>query len=85
MRAELISETPAKIVGVSYKEGYKSVQAQTTIKYSYVVNEKTFYGEKINLGDDRKKFKVGDTAKVCYNPHSPAESQVREVSYRCGS
>jgi hypothetical protein len=85
IRAELRTETPAQIVSVSYKEGVKNVQDQTTIKHRYVVNGKTFDGEKINLGDARHGFKVGGSAKVCYNASSPAESQVREASYRCGS
>jgi hypothetical protein len=85
MRGKLSSEAPAQVTDVSFKEGYKGVRDETTVRYRYVVNGKTYEGEKVNLGDDRRRFRVGAPAKVCYDAKSPGDSQVRELSYQCGS
>lgn len=85
MRGRLTSEAPAQITGISFKEGYKNVRDETTIRYRYVVNGKTYEKEKVNLGDERERFKVGTVAKVCHDPEAPENGQVREISYQCGT
>ena len=85
MRGKLTSEVPAQITGVSFKQGFKNHRDETTVRYRYVVGGRVYDKEKMNLGDYRSKFSVRSPAKVCYDPELPENSQVREMSYRCGT
>jgi len=58
---------------------------ETDIEYRYTVNGKAYDGVSEKDGDVTGSFRTGSSAKVCYNPSQPNESDVFENNHRCGS
>jgi hypothetical protein len=97
----LTAEAPAEITSVFLDRDWKTSRRrsgsnnrrrtkttttyETDIAYRYTVNGKVYEGETEKDGDLTGNFRTGSTAKVCYNPSKPDESDVFENSYRCGS
>lgn len=88
---KLLSEARAEIVKVEPKISRESDgmsvsdKIQTfTVTYRYEMN-----GQKIERNEDLSRnaykiFKVGENAKVCYNPQNPSETKLFLNSHICG-
>jgi hypothetical protein len=94
----LTAEAPAQVVTVSLDRGRRTTttnrnrrrtrrtneNTETDIRYQYAVNGRTYDATAEKDGDQTSTFKVGMTAKVCYNPSNPEESEVFPSNYTCG-
>lgn len=88
---KLLNEAKAEIVKVEPKISRESDgmsvsdKIQTfTVTYRYEIN-----GQKIERNEDLSRnaykiFKVGENAKVCYNPQNPSEIKLFLNSHICG-
>jgi hypothetical protein len=84
--ARLTAEAPASVTSVNLDTGSrkKRFDTDTRISYRYVVGGRTLDGAYTKNGDQRSVFRVGMSAKVCYNPARPEESEVFTPDHRCG-
>jgi hypothetical protein len=84
--ARLTAKAPASVTSVSLDRGSrkKRFDTDTRVSYRYVVGGRTLDGAFTKNGDQRSTFKAGMSAKACYNPSKPEESEVFKPDHRCG-
>jgi hypothetical protein len=81
--ARLTSETVGVVEELSVNEDVESTT--THIEYTYVVDGQRIAGLVNKAGDYGADFRVGVTAKVCFNPQKPRESDMFPKEHVCGS
>ncbi len=57
----------------------------THIRYRYVVGGNDIENEKLVRGDAREDYRIGASAKVCFDPAHPREAVMIEADEMCGS
>jgi hypothetical protein len=96
--ARLTAEAPARVITVSLDRGRRttttnrnrrrtrrtSENTETDIRYQYTVGGRTFDATVEKDGDQTSTFKVGMSAKACYNPSNPEESELFPPGHPCG-
>ena len=88
---KLLNEAKAEIVKVEPKISRESDgmsvsdKIQTfTVTYRYEMNGQKIEGKEDLSRNAYKIFKVGENAKVCYNPQNPSEIKLFLNSHICG-
>lgn len=89
-RKHLTAEVPANITDVSARRDISPQTGQTNriinilVSYNYVIDGKKFERSVILSKDADKSFKVGQHAKVCYNPQRYEKAELVAADYNCG-
>jgi hypothetical protein len=88
--ARLTAEVPASIVGLYVRRGQSPQTGATAgvvnvlIEYRYEIEGKQ-YARQVTMSETAaKSFKVGQPAKVCYNPGNPDEAKLFSGGHQCG-
>lgn len=88
---KLLAEAEAEIVEVQPKYSRESDGSSVwdkivsfSVKYRYEIN-----GQKLERTEDMsrnayKTFKVGESAKICYDPQNPSEVKLFSLPHSCG-
>lgn len=73
-------------VDVEYEEKEDSIRKQKNYipVFQYIVNGKTVESSSNIISRDKKKYKVGDTAEILFNPSKPSEFVIKGKSKKSG-
>lgn len=67
---------------VNQDEGKR--RTTTHIRYRYIAGGNSFENEKLVRGDVREDYRIGATAKVCFDPAHPREAVIIDADEMCG-
>ncbi len=88
-RAQMTAEAPARIVDIyaprrtSEQDGRLGWIVYVNVTYEYTVADKQYRKTMRFNKDIGLKYKAGETAKVCYDPHVPAQSRLVLPAQTC--
>ena len=73
-------------VDVEYEEKEDSIRKQKNYipVFQYIVNGKTVESSSNIISRDKKKYNVGDTAEILFNPSKPSEFVIKGKSKKSG-
>jgi hypothetical protein len=89
--SKMVAETEAFIIEVqpnyireSDGSSVWTKASSVAVTYSYHLNGKEFKGKENFSSRYAKNFKVGELAKICYNPDNPSELKLVVRNFDCG-
>ena len=89
-RKNLTSEVAAQIVEMSPRKTIDPETGQTNrvlnvlIVYRYSINGENFERQMTLSKSESLAFRIGEQAKVCFNPVRQEQAELSPIEYRCG-